>query len=337
LAFFSDLTFTQRLYLNQQIKMAAIISVFGAWVFTFILTIPIFAPLHGEKWFNKSALIWFEFLRNSASSLQFLSMALFSCVFLAIVPLRFGAEARFYRTRPLTIGFLFWSRVLLIVFALILTTSVGIAVAIGILWVVKGPVWQNLPSLIPRTLGPDDADIAQEYSRLLLTSAPRMLLSLLTTVILFFAACLAFVPSLGHLLATVQQIPAVRSLGPHPSFPALLSAIQFPRRYAAAIALGLCSYTILASQRWLILSSNKHLKLLGIFPAVVLFFPVVLFFLFFQVARLFGGHLINFLLMTPDRGAPLGFAPSTPTIALHYAFATAVVFGSWRLLRTIEL
>jgi hypothetical protein len=139
---------------------------------------------------------------------------------------------------------------------------------------------------------------------------------------------LVHAPSLGYLLATIEQIPAVRSLGPHPSFPALLSAIQFPRRYAAAIALGLCSYTILASQRWLILSPNKHLKFLGIFPAVILFFPV---------ARLFSGHLINFLLMTPGRAAPLGYAPSTPTIALHYAFAAAVIFGSWRLLRTIEL
>jgi hypothetical protein len=189
LALLSNLTFTQRLYLKQQIKTAATIFVFGAWVFTFILAIPIFIAPHGEKWFNKSALIWFEFLRNSSSSLQFLSMALF----LAIVPLRFGAEARFYRTRPLTIGFLFWSRVLLIVLALILAAGVGIAVATGLLCVIKGPVWQNLPALIPRTLGPDDADIAEEYAGLLVTSAPRMLLSLLTTMILFFTALLALV------------------------------------------------------------------------------------------------------------------------------------------------
>jgi hypothetical protein len=166
------------------------------------------------------------------------------------------------------------------------------------------------------------------FAPLVLASLAIAILPTLAIALVLGWLRLVHAPSLGHLLATLQQIPAVRSLGPHPSFPALLSAIQFPRRYAAAIALGLCSYTILASQRWLILSPNTHLKFLGIFPAFIVFFPV---------ARLFSSHLINFLFMTPGRGAPLGSAPSIFTIAVHYAFAAAVVFGSWRLLRTIEL
>lgn len=108
----------------------------------------------------------------------------------------------------------------------------------------------------------------------------------------------------------------------------LLSVIEFPRRYTAAISLGLCAYTTLASQRWLILGPNKYLKFLGIFPAFALFFPFV---------RLLNGRVSNALLMAPGHGAPLDFAPSTLNIALHFAFAAAVIFGSWCLLSTAEL
>jgi hypothetical protein len=138
---------------------------------------------------------------------------------------------------------------------------------------------------------------------------------------------LVHAPSLGHLLATVQQIPEVAALGPHPTFGAILATTHFARRYTASIALGLCAYTLMASQRWLILSPNKYLKFLGIVPAFLFIFPVF---------RFLSRSAANFVFMTPGRGAPLNWQPSTLSITLHFAFAAATLAGCWQLLRSTE-
>lgn len=139
---------------------------------------------------------------------------------------------------------------------------------------------------------------------------------------------LVHAPSLGHLLATVQQIPEVAALGPHPTFAAILQTTHFARRYTASIALGLCAYAAMTSQRWLLLSSNKYLKFLGIVPAFLAFFPVF---------RLLNRVAANFVLMTPGRGAPLNWQPSILSIALHFAFVAFVLTGCWQLLRRTEV
>lgn len=139
---------------------------------------------------------------------------------------------------------------------------------------------------------------------------------------------LVHAPSLLHLLATLQLLPAVAALGPHPRFFDLLSAIAFPRRYLASIALGLCAYTFMASQRWLQISPSRKLRLFGALPALVVMFPVF---------RLLSRDTANAAFMTPGRGTPLGYAPSTLSIALHFAFTAAIVCGCWRLLRTVEI
>lgn len=185
-------TVPQRVYLMQQLKLAAALSAFFAWLFLFILSLPIFnTPPNASKWFDLSAFVWLQFLRNATSSLQFLAALIFLCGFVAITPLRIGAEARFYRTRPLSVRFLFWSRVLPLLAALLLAAMTGIVLAFALLVAVKGQVWHNLPAVIPRVLGPDDADLAQEYSSLLVTSAPRIFLSILTTLSLVFTGLLA--------------------------------------------------------------------------------------------------------------------------------------------------
>ena len=185
-------TLSRRVYLRQQLKIAFVLYVVLAWTFLFILSLPIFnVSANANKWFVPSALIWLQFLRSATSLLQFLGTMILLCGFVAISPLRFGTEARFYRTRPLSIGFLFWSRVLPILIALLLAAMTGIVLAFALLVAVKGPVWHNLPAVIPRVLGADDAEIAQEYSLLLATSAPRIFLSLLTSFSLVFTGLLA--------------------------------------------------------------------------------------------------------------------------------------------------
>ena len=139
---------------------------------------------------------------------------------------------------------------------------------------------------------------------------------------------LVHAPSLGHLLATVQQIPDVAALGPHPTFAAILHTTHFARRYASSIALGLSAYVLMTSQRWLLLSSNNYLKFLGIVPAFLAFFPVF---------RLLSRSAANFVFMTPGRGAPLNWQPSIASIALHFAFVALVLTGCRQLLRKAEV
>lgn len=162
---------------------------------------------------------------------------------------------------------------------------------------------------------------------LALATAAIAVLPSLAITLLFGWLRLVHAPSLHYLLVTVQQIPAVATLGQHPSFVATWSALQMTPRFAASVTLGLCAYTMMASQRWLVLSPKKTLRLLGVLPPLLLCFPV----------RLFGGAVINYLLMTPEHDAVLGTVPSTSAILTHLAFAAAVIAGCWRLLSATEV
>ena len=165
------------------------------------------------------------------------------------------------------------------------------------------------------------------FAPLTLATAAIAVMPALAFLLLVGWLRLVHAPSLHHFLATLQQLPAVAALGPHPRFFDLLSAIDFPRRYLASIALGLCFYTVMASQRWLLLSPNSKLRILGVFPAFLVAFPIF---------RVLGKAIANAIFMTPGRGTPLGYAPSTLSIALHFAFVAAIICGCLRLVYTVE-
>jgi len=191
-ALLRSLPSARRVFLMQHIKVAGWVYAMMAWTIAFILTLPLFTPanVNSAKWFNHPAYLWYNFVTRATDSTQFLStMVLFSAI-AVITPMRFGPEARFYRTRPIPISFVFWTKVLSVFTALIAGAATGIALAFAILIALKGPVWHNLPATIPRLLGPDDADVAQLYASLLITSAPSIFLSVLTSIALFFSATL---------------------------------------------------------------------------------------------------------------------------------------------------
>jgi len=179
----------RRIFLVQHLKVAGYLYVMMAWTLAFIFTLPLFTLGSGNstKWFNHSAYLWYSLITGATNSTQFLStMILFSAIGV-IMPMRFGPAARFYRTRPIPISFVFWTKVLSVFTALITGAATGIALAFAILIALKGPVWHNLPATIPRILGPDDADVAQLYASLLVTSAHSIFLSIITTITLFFS------------------------------------------------------------------------------------------------------------------------------------------------------
>jgi len=189
--FLRHLTQPQRVFLTQQLKMGAMYYAIACWLMLFILSLPLFHALpHESKWFNNSAFLWYNFVNFLPHSTQSLFMMMIPAIIFVITPLRVGPEARFYRSRPLTIRFIFWSKILPIFLGIFAGIATGMALAVALLLVAKGPIWHNLPIAIPRTLGPDDAALQQLYRDFLTTSVPSLLLSILTTLSLFFSTML---------------------------------------------------------------------------------------------------------------------------------------------------
>ncbi|SNS46615.1 hypothetical protein SAMN05421770_1011094 [Granulicella rosea] len=196
LRFLHRLNLSQRKVLKQQLQLGAALGTMLSWAFAYIFCMPLLgAGAGGPKWFNPSAWIWYTFLSNGIHTVQFLSTMVMLCAITTAAPLRLGYEALFYRTRPIRIGFLFWSKLLPTLVGLLAGAALGMALAFAILVAWKGQVWRNLPTTIPRALGPEDADIAQWYADLLVTSVPAACLSVLTSIGLLFTGTLALATS----------------------------------------------------------------------------------------------------------------------------------------------
>jgi hypothetical protein len=164
---------------------------------------------------------------------------------------------------------------------------------------------------------------------LALAAVAVVTLPILATLLLLGWLNLVRAPALAHLLAVMQQIPAVASLGPHPSLFSFLGAIAFLPRVLAALSIGLCTYALLASQRWFSLSSNPWVKFLG---TMMMTFPV----LFFPIMKMFDTHFLSRLLLMPGASNPF-YVPSIPDIALHFVFAAAILFSCFRLNQRADL
>jgi hypothetical protein len=138
-------------------------------------------------------------------------------------------------------------------------------------------------------------------------------------------------PSLGYLAALAQIVPSASHLGPHPSFLALLLALNMGRRYLAAFSVELSFYAFFAAQRWLLLNPSPRLRVLGSLQ-----------FLVFMAIVTPAWHIVSrsvsmaILLWSPP-GSSLSYLPSNLGIMLHFALAGVLLYGSWKLLQRVEL
>jgi hypothetical protein len=139
---------------------------------------------------------------------------------------------------------------------------------------------------------------------------------------------LVHAPSLHHLMAAIRFIPAVSNLGQQATLAQVLGALNAPRRYLAALSVGICAYAIHSSQQWLLISPDKKLNALGVVPVFVLFAPML---------RIIGRHTADMVFLAPGRGTPLTYTPSTLGVAMHFGIAAAIFFGCWWILRRVEL
>ena len=176
--------------------------------------------------------------------------------------------------------------------------------------------------------------LTRPVSRLALQIYPLVISA--TAIIVFPAAAwllllgwlrLVGAPSLGHLTALAELIPAASRLGDHPSLFSVLSALHFGRLYLGQVSAGLALYTLFASQSWLILSPRKWLVIPGALIGA-------LFFLSYLALRIRWVSISCFL-MWPKQ--TLYALPSTLNITLHFAFIALMLVLAGFCIREAEL
>lgn len=140
---------------------------------------------------------------------------------------------------------------------------------------------------------------------------------------------LVHAPALHHVMASLRTVPALSSVGPHPTFVEILKALGAPRRYLAAISVGLCGYAIYSSMQTLLISPSKKVNLLAVLPILMPFVPVFIY--------IVGSPMSVAMFLAPGHGTPLTYLPSTLGIALHFLIAVAVFLGCWRIVWKVEL
>jgi hypothetical protein len=192
-AFMLRFTPAERVYLRTQMRSLPIILTLVIWLLTFQMTIGIFTNFpHADLWTDDSVMRWYTFVQILGGTPPFATFLALGTAMTTILPLRSAGPAIFYRTRPLSIRFLFWSRVIPALTIVITGFVIATALSLGIFILLHGRPWEHLPAIIPRHLGADDSDIVDTYAALRISSLPRMLLStLLWTCVLCTAGILA--------------------------------------------------------------------------------------------------------------------------------------------------
>jgi len=182
----------ERLYLKEQLKVALAMYGFTAWIVAGLLSsfaLDASSP-YAMLWNDPAARVWYSLL--SITGIAGIVFLIFPIIFAvgSILPLRLGVIARFYLTRPISRGLIFWARIVPGIAALVAGIFTGVCVTLGLVWAFKGAVWQHLPLAVPHMSGPD-CDCVSLYTNMLVTSAPRLFLSMLTTAALLYSGAIA--------------------------------------------------------------------------------------------------------------------------------------------------
>lgn len=174
----------------------------------FILPLSDIELLTRNSWNNPPVFLWFRVLLV-ATTFVGTSCYIFGIVTANLVttPIRFGPTARFYRTRPLSISFLFWTNVLVALGSELAAILTGIGTGILLLVAIHGPIWLHLPPAFPGAIVPNDGK-QELYASFLATSPVRVLLSVCITITLSFSVFTV-------LLATPYALPGKKGSGPN--------------------------------------------------------------------------------------------------------------------------
>jgi hypothetical protein len=227
-AFLRRFTLPQRTWIRQQIAYANIFFRIGVWIYTIAFTaclLPGFINRYGTQ-LTRPQRVWNSFLRGITDLSTPMSIIMVLAAFVAVAALAAQPQASITRTRPLSLPFLFWTRILAAIATILASLTTAMTLCFALLLVFYGPVWRHLsppsaplspptavylgtlnpalsPSPLPRppvvNLGtPYDTSSPPVPSRTVIrASAPRLFLSLASTSLLTFsfvvmACCLHF-------------------------------------------------------------------------------------------------------------------------------------------------
>jgi hypothetical protein len=212
-------------YLRQLLRTTGYVFPLMIWLTFGILLVPAsdIALFTHNSWNNPWVFLWFRMVLG-ATTFVGTSCYIFGMVTANLImsPLRFGAPARFFRTRPLGIGFLFWTNLTVALGSELTAILTGAGAAVLLLAAIHGPIWLHLPSSFPGVITPDGGK-QELYASLLATSAPRVLISICTTITLSLSI-------FAVLLAVPYNWPGTQSSRPN-VFPVL------------AMCAGICAYS----------------------------------------------------------------------------------------------
>lgn len=173
--------------------------------------------------------------------------------------------------------------------------------------------------------------LAMQFYPLAFATGALVLLPALGWIAVLGTLALAHAPMLQRLAAALAAYPQILSLGSHPSFSAMLDAMQISRRYLAAISVGLAVFTLFAMLRWCVASTNKRLRQLGILGLIPLPFLLLL------VNFLWRSPISQAILLVQLRNGSPDYVPSNLGIALHLVFAAACICAQFAVMRDIEI
>jgi len=217
----------ERKYLLQLLRTTRYAFPLMSWLTLGIFSLPILDPrfFNHNTWNDPLAFLWFRTLLGAATFVG-ISCFIFGMITAAAVlaTLRFGTAAQFFRTRPLGIGFLYWTSLIVVLGSELAGMLTGVGVAMLLLAAIHGPIWLHLPTAFPGVVTPNDGRL-ELYASLLATSPPRIFLSICTTTVLSLGVS-------AVLLAAPYSWP-----GRQGSRPNVLPAL--------AMAFGMCSLIVL--------------------------------------------------------------------------------------------
>ena len=183
----------QRAYLRQQIATGKAFYYIAAWGFIVFFTSGLL-PQYVNRYGLEQPLaqrVWYSYLLHISVVNVIFGIMMLASALLAVSGLISASQAIFNRTRPLTLSFLFWARVLPAIATILASLATGMAVSFVLLLIFYGPVWLHL--LDASSLSALTRVQASHLVQILQTSAPFTFLSLITTALLIFSAAVVLI------------------------------------------------------------------------------------------------------------------------------------------------
>jgi hypothetical protein len=181
----------QRAYLRQQIATGKVFYYIAAWAFIVFFTSGLL-PQYVNRYGLEQPLaqrVWYSYLLHDIVIGVVFGVMMLMAALVTVVGLVDPSQAIFTRTRPLTLNFLFWARILPAVGTILASLATGMIVSFVLLLVFYGPVWTHLQDTTSKVVL--NHEQAFHLNQILHTSLPRIFLSLVTTALLIFSTAAA--------------------------------------------------------------------------------------------------------------------------------------------------